>query len=62
MFDVNGPFGVHGPQMDATAMGFEPNSFDVAIDKGTLDAIMSAPTTGGVSTAYKMFGELLRWV
>lgn len=53
---------MHGPQMDATAMGFEPNSFDVAIDKGTLDAIMSAPTTGGVSTAYKMFGELLRWV
>ena len=49
-------------QMDATAMGFEANSFDVAIDKGTLDAIMSTPTAGGIATAYKMFGELLRCV
>lgn len=27
-------------EMDATKMGFEDNSFDCAIDKGTLDAIM----------------------
>ena len=51
------------PQVDATKLSgaFDCHSFDVAIDKGTLDAIMSASGAKGVQVAYKMFGELLRY-
>lgn len=31
--------------MDATAMTFETESFDLAVDKGTLDAMMSPGTS-----------------
>jgi len=43
-------------------MSLPDNAFDVAIDKGTVDAILSGGGTASMSTTYRMFAEVARVV
>ena len=42
-------------RQDATATNFESDEFSVIIDKGTLDALMFAPTEEGKALGLKLF-------
>ncbi|CAD7078893.1 unnamed protein product [Hermetia illucens] len=47
-------------QMDATMMTFPDESFSVALDKGTLDALMTDESEGVLETVRKYFSEVSR--
>lgn len=44
--------------MDMTLLTYEPESFDVVLDKGALDALMSANTNEAKSQAINMFQSI----
>lgn len=47
-------------QMDATAMSFTDESFSVALDKGTLDALFVDDTENTKAIVERYFSEILR--
>lgn len=47
-------------QMDATAMSFTDESFSVALDKGTLDALFVDDTDSTKAIVEQYFREILR--
>merc|ERR1712061_930578 len=45
-------------KMDATSMSFEDDTFNVVIDKGTLDAMMPDESTEVVANVHRLFSEI----
>ena len=45
---------------DATKLTYEPQSFDVAVDKGTLDAIAVSNDQETIDTCWAYFNEILK--
>ena len=48
-------------EMDARQLEFEDSSFDAAIDKGTIDAVLSDETGSGLANAEQICCEVMRY-